>query len=172
MAVPHKTEVCCGRLFRLPAWAFHRSRNHSKIWCNVLLWLIQMNTTRFRWGKLTGCRCGAVPGQLRLSSRGRMAWPLSKVQGNGHSNNQVPVRQQQAEDPVVPASHANRAGLQWPHWVVPDLPVAETGFFCYSYLWWMTPTPGANCGEDRCLPRTNALLFPYQLCIQRNARAW
>ena len=36
----------------------------------------------------------------------------------------------------------------------------------------MTPSAGANCGEDRCLPRSNALLWAYQQHIQRNARAW
>jgi len=46
--VPRKTEMRCEQLFRLHAWGFHRSENRSKIWCNVLLWLIQMNTTRFR----------------------------------------------------------------------------------------------------------------------------
>jgi len=35
----------------------------------------------------------------------------------------------------------------------------------------MAPSAGANCGEDRCLPRTNVLLWAYQHHIQRNARA-
>ena len=41
---------------------FHCSQNCSKIWCNFLLLLIQMNATSFCYGKLTGWRGGPVLG--------------------------------------------------------------------------------------------------------------